>query len=509
MRSSPYPARMYRELSIQAHCGYTGALMQMDAKHVERVEAAHLLMRHDMSTQISAFRQTRNVAMRKTLRSVAVATSFGLIVPALIMIAMSLVGTSVVWMEVVFPAAMNVWCCGMCMLSTLPVNVDAFFADHLWMQSAPYMLTNTLIFLAVGFYIDPIWWLGVPVHFWFFVSGCRLRSDLIATEQTLDTNPRRLGLNDTLNTRHCLSCYVPSWSEVALGLNGVSFNLSTAIYCARIAARVPMANDGQRMFAVGGHLLIGLVALIVAVQYWRACRCLCQRRIEIVHPEATKWLFFYCWIFFSGCQMMFIFCWAKFFDVQAAGIRIGFLLDFVAGTEEITPVGTWLAIGVGWAALAVICGLNRSRVFRAISAPFEQSRHMHDGAFIAALLAGSNIDSDQLLIESSERFRRLSFSNITLELFTFSPREASSGQVSGSKAVDPFSLSEPCELGDIDCFITHSWSDDPKAKYGQHSMHVFVYLFIRIYLSILAVQLCNWHAFINFMHPNRDGSPSL
>ena len=76
------------------------------------------------------------------------------------------------------------------------------------------------------------------------------------------------------------------------------------------------------------------------------------------------------------------------------------------------------------------------------------------GTFIASLLGDQ--DPDVVLECAKTRLRRVPLQNITLELLQ---RETN------ATTTEVHELSEPCQLHDIDFFITHSWEDDAKEKY--------------------------------------------
>ena len=94
---------------------------------------------------------------------------------------------------------------------------------------------------------------------------------------------------------------------------------------------------------------------------------------------------------------------------------------------------------------------------------------MHDGGFVAAMLesahagsteSGGGHQSIKALIErSSNLLRGVKFSSLSRELMR-------------SKDPDPlaYALSVPCKSGDIDFFLSHSWSDDGDCKYERLEM---------------------------------------
>ena len=70
------------------------------------------------------------------------------------------------------------------------------------------------------------------------------------------------------------------------------------------------------------------------------------------------------------------------------------------------------------------------------------------------MLETEECDTWELTEKSVALLRRIRFENISHELLQTSQGGA-----------DTYALSEPCKLGDIDFFISHSWSDDAGLKY--------------------------------------------
>ena len=77
-----------------------------------------------------------------------------------------------------------------------------------------------------------------------------------------------------------------------------------------------------------------------------------------------------------------------------------------------------------------------------------------DGAFIASLIGDQG--PDELLQKGKARLRRVPWQNITLDVL----------ESNQSTNTDVQTLSEPCDMSEIDYFISHSWSDDPAEKYA-------------------------------------------
>lgn len=89
-----------------------------------------------------------------------------------------------------------------------------------------------------------------------------------------------------------------------------------------------------------------------------------------------------------------------------------------------------------------------------LSRLFMQDERAREGAYMAALLGGE--DPDSLLERGTERLRRIPYNRLSLATFQSSE--------SDNKMVQE--MSEPCEIGEIDYFISHAWADDPEAKWA-------------------------------------------
>lgn len=86
-----------------------------------------------------------------------------------------------------------------------------------------------------------------------------------------------------------------------------------------------------------------------------------------------------------------------------------------------------------------------------------RSQHVNDGVFVASLMSESGLSEAKILKLARRKLRRIPWRNISLDLLT---------KTLGTDA-STYELSESCSIGDIDFFISHSWSDDPYSKYEQ------------------------------------------
>jgi hypothetical protein len=109
--------------------------------------------------------------------------------------------------------------------------------------------------------------------------------------------------------------------------------------------------------------------------------------------------------------------------------------------------------------------LWRRKIYRTISRPCSAKQRLHDGAFIAALMAddgSASVEETQrrLIAETAGLIRRVPMRHISLSMLAASPRDLS------YNADEAYALGEACGLGSIDFFVSHSWSDCPKQKFA-------------------------------------------
>jgi hypothetical protein len=121
------------------------------------------------------------------------------------------------------------------------------------------------------------------------------------------------------------------------------------------------------------------------------------------------------------------------------------------------------SVAGGWATLmfcflipnAIIYGF-RKQFFQLLTAGARDKQRLQDGAFIAALLVDEKGD---MIEEARKIFRGVPFSKLSAGLL-----QSSTG------TEEDYALSQPCELGSIDYFISHSWSDDGEEKFARLSV---------------------------------------
>lgn len=156
-------------------------------------------------------------------------------------------------------------------------------------------------------------------------------------------------------------------------------------------------------------------------------------------------------------------------------------------SNDLTPHGLLAAMASGFGPLFWAL-VFRKQVFVWLHTIFESKQRVNDGAFIASLLETEDTTSTDLMQKAQKLLRRIKvgkavfieygstvvdccrcaltrcdavhfstqWENISRELL------ATSG---GSEAT--YALSEDCALGEIDFFISHSWSDDATLKYDK------------------------------------------
>jgi hypothetical protein len=168
------------------------------------------------------------------------------------------------------------------------------------------------------------------------------------------------------------------------------------------------------------------------------------------------------------------------------------------------------------------CFYGRTHIFELLTKPFATKQRLHDGVFIAALLANASEDDPkeqqqkqqpaegegageggdegavaagvdgggdagagnrssadgeehvnevgkELIAESAALMRRVPMSRVTLAVLDSSPRTGETNYMARGTmdAAAAFALSEGCGLGGCDFFVSHSWSDDARQKYAQ------------------------------------------
>jgi hypothetical protein len=140
-----------------------------------------------------------------------------------------------------------------------------------------------------------------------------------------------------------------------------------------------------------------------------------------------------------------------------------------------TGILFFLCMGAAFVIPAALFWRYKARIWGVAAKLFERKHRIQDGAFIAALMDDMDEASSQqvdlrttqatLTTNASHKLRRIRFSKFKPELLTSSL----------GKEVATFDLSEPCELGQIDYFISHSWQDNAQLKYDELSQIATVF----------------------------------
>jgi len=121
--------------------------------------------------------------------------------------------------------------------------------------------------------------------------------------------------------------------------------------------------------------------------------------------------------------------------------------------ETTSPsIGGRLSVAFFCLIVPPIVYLYRHKLFGLMAKMFEDEQRLKDGAFLAALIA--DIDPAELMTRGMQRLRRVKITDLDLEVM--------SQNKSDNATVEKYS--EKCAVGDIDFFISHSWSDDPVLK---------------------------------------------
>jgi hypothetical protein len=131
-------------------------------------------------------------------------------------------------------------------------------------------------------------------------------------------------------------------------------------------------------------------------------------------------------------------------------IRYDRMTRFDGGKNQHTQYDSAMLGGL-MIALTILLAWKSEQWQQWVTCRIHSLRKARDGAFVASCMGTHT--SDKVLAMTTERLRRVAWKNLTLEVFT---NKVGHEKITG--------LSEPCGIGDIDFFISHSWSDDPRKK---------------------------------------------
>ena len=139
----------------------------------------------------------------------------------------------------------------------------------------------------------------------------------------------------------------------------------------------------------------------------------------------------------------------------AVGTCLGFLALAETNANLMTTVslGTMVMSLFFWTPLLVMTRRNRGRIHRWLMGLWTSNKGTgeQEAATIAALLGGGSADA--ALAGGAARFRALPLSELTED------------DLSGSADSGLHQKTRPAALGDVDGFVSHSWSDNGVAKY--------------------------------------------
>jgi len=119
--------------------------------------------------------------------------------------------------------------------------------------------------------------------------------------------------------------------------------------------------------------------------------------------------------------------------------------------EDAALVALWLVVTIGIALLAALCFMPHVRM-RLLTRLASRSEAVTAAASIASLLGDRTPEEVHALAHAS--LRCVTFDKVRAEHL-----------VDGVARPDLYALSVPAGLGYVDVFISHSWSDDPAAKW--------------------------------------------
>jgi len=124
-------------------------------------------------------------------------------------------------------------------------------------------------------------------------------------------------------------------------------------------------------------------------------------------------------------------------------------------TKQPTPSpSVWgrLSVSLTCIILSALVFYLRMTLFGLMARLFEDKQRVKDGAFLAALIADQ--DPQELMWGGLRRLRRVNIRHLDMAVM--------GSQHSDDEMVNR--LSKQCRLGEIDFFVSHSWSDDPQSK---------------------------------------------
>ena len=108
---------------------------------------------------------------------------------------------------------------------------------------------------------------------------------------------------------------------------------------------------------------------------------------------------------------------------------------------------------------AILISLFKEKIWTKLNSFFERRQRLKDGAFMAAMMTSEEgtLTQDEMVKLGREKLRRVRWSTIASDRGILARKPGSSA--------DDFDLSEPCDPGDIDFFISHAHKDNHEAKF--------------------------------------------
>jgi len=100
---------------------------------------------------------------------------------------------------------------------------------------------------------------------------------------------------------------------------------------------------------------------------------------------------------------------------------------------------------------------HTTRIRERFHAFLSQHGHEVNVAMLLAGFLGGNVDEEAVRKDSVRLFRYVHLSDLTFKDML--------DATSGARSQEVFLRSQPALLGEIDAFVSHSWHDDPKAKW--------------------------------------------
>jgi len=334
-----------------------------------------------------------------------------------VFVAVDSVGVRCTWM---ISLGAMLWVLGLCILTTMDTCLNCIFAQR---RGLFYLLNAAMIAMTTLQAFGPCTFPGLGSPAFLIPSAFSLLYVLIFQWCILPTT--------------FFACYFALYSSFGIGASRFLYLLSGNLQINTDAATGLFAAAGVISF-LGG---LCTVSVYVLAQRWWA-----------YDPTQACYLSFHTSSFCSTGL--------SFVPWSLAARDIEECTNFWTGQRYSTCSPT-TAMRLLWAPLVIIPLLfakYRTTCYGLVSRMLQKRQRVADGAFMASIITPVNVR--ELEEKGCRKLRCVPISCITLQVLKKQPL----GEPVDTTA--KYTLSTPCEPGDIDFFITHSWSDDPVQKYA-------------------------------------------